>query len=150
VPILALHPGSGSDKKNWPEPSWAALLECLAQANDFHFLLVGGEAEGDRVRRLAARMPAGRLRVAQNLPLVELAALLEGCAAFVGHDSGISHLAAALGLPGLVLWGQSAERLWRPPSDKVVVVRHPGALAQLTVAEVLEELQRLIRREILV
>jgi heptosyltransferase-3 len=140
---VALHPGSGSERKNWPEAQWADLLQHLAQATPFHLLLVGGEAEGERLQRLAAALPPARTRVAQSLPLTELAGLLQGCAAFVGHDSGISHLAAALGLPGLLLWGESVEEVWRPPSQKIAVVRHPGGLAKLTVSEVVERLREL-------
>ena len=70
----------------------------------------------------------------------ELASLLQGCSAFIGHDSGISHLAAALGLPGLLLWGESSEKVWRPPSEKMTILRHPGGLAKLTVAAVVERL----------
>jgi heptosyltransferase-2 len=137
---LALHPGSGSEQKNWPEASWAELLQHLVISTQFRLLLVGGEAEGERLQRLAAALPPERLRVAQSLPLADLARLLAGCVAFIGHDSGISHLAAAVGLPGLVLWGDTAEEVWRPPSDKVVVIRHSGGLTRLPVAEVAHQL----------
>jgi heptosyltransferase-2 len=79
--------------------------------------------------------------VAQSLPLADVAHLLADCRAFVGHDSGISHLAAAVGLPGLVLWGDTAEEVWRPPSEKVIVLRHPAGLAQLPVEEVAARLR---------
>lgn len=141
---LGLHPGSGSERKNWPEAQWADLLQHLAQATEFDLLLVGGEAEGERLQRLAAALPPVRTRVAQSLPLPELAGRLQGCAAFIGHDSGISHLAAALGLPGLVLWGDSAEKIWRPPSRKMNVLRHPEGLEKLPLAYVVEHLQQLL------
>ena len=142
-PTLALHPGSGSASKNWPEPKWRRLLELLAQGTDLHFLLVGGEAEEDRLERLAARLPAQRCRVARSLPLVELARRLQVCAAYVGHDSGITHLAAALGLPVLVLWGDTAEQIWRPRGEETTIVRDPGGLEALTVETVLDHVQRL-------
>jgi heptosyltransferase III len=141
---LALHPGSGSDRKNWPERKWAELLRHLSDSTDLNLLLVGGEAEGERLRRLAAALAPRRLQLAQSLPLAELARLLAGCCAFVGHDSGISHLAAAVGLPCLLLWGGTAEQIWRPPSEKVVVVQHPGGLAQLQVEQVLKSCQRMM------
>ena len=141
---LALHPGSGSDRKNWPEVKWAALLKHLADNTEAGLLIVGGEAEGERLQRLAATLPPLRSQVAQSLPLTDLARRLAGCRAFVGHDSGISHLAAAVGLPCLVLWGDTVEAIWRPPSEKVAVLRHPVGLAQMPVAEVAEELRRLL------
>ena len=139
--LLALHPGSGSERKNWPEPKWAELLEHLMSSTEFDLLLVGGEAEGERLQRLAAGLRPARGRVAQSLPLADVAHLLADCRAFVGHDSGISHLAAAVGLPGLVLWGDTAEEVWRPPSEKVIVLRHPAGLAQLPVEEVAARLR---------
>jgi len=142
---IAVHPGSGSEKKNWPESHWAALLQCLSQNTEASFLLVGGEAEGERLERLAAKLSVGRFSIAQRLPLSELAQRLERCGAFVGHDSGISHLAAAVGLPGLILWGETPEEVWRPPSEKIVVLRRPGGLMRLTVSDVLEEMQPLLR-----
>jgi heptosyltransferase-2 len=139
--LLALHPGSGSERKNWPEPKWAELLDHLMSSTEFDLLLVGGEAEGERLQRLAAGLRPARGRVAQSLPLADVAHLLADCRAFVGHDSGISHLAAAVGLPGLVLWGDTAEEVWRPPSEKVIVLRHPAGLAQLPVEEVAARLR---------
>ena len=142
--LLALHPGSGSERKNWPEPKWAELVPQLMSSTELDMLLVGGEAEGERLQRLAAGLSPARGRVAQSLPLADLAHLLAGCRAFVGHDSGISHLAAAVGLPGMVLWGDTAEEVWRPPSEKVVVFRHPAGLAELPVAAVGEQLRRVL------
>lgn len=141
-PRLALHPGSGGQRKNWPEPKWAELLSRLAAQTAWNFLLIGGEAEGGRCRRLAAALPAGRVRLAENLPLLELARLMQSCAAYIGHDSGITHLAAALDLPGLVLWGPSAEAVWRPVSDKMQLLRDERGLGELPVQTVLRELEQ--------
>jgi heptosyltransferase-2 len=141
---LALHPGSGSERKNWPEPQWAELLQFLAQSTPHHLLLVGGEAEGERLQRLAAALPPQRTRVLQSAPLAELARHLAGCRAFIGHDSGITHLAAALGLPGLVLWGHTVEEVWRPPSEKMVLLRHREGLSALALETVIGALNDLL------
>jgi heptosyltransferase III len=74
--------------------------------------------------------------VARSLPLPVLAGQLAGCKAFVGHDSGITHLASALGLPGLVLWGPSNEAIWSPPSDRILLLRAEDGLANLSVLTV--------------
>jgi heptosyltransferase III len=140
---LALHPGSGSDRKNWPEERWAELLQKLIDLTPLNLLLVGGEAEGERLQRLAAALPPFRIRVAQSLPLAELARVLAGCQGFVGHDSGISHLAAALGLPALLLWGTTDELVWRPPAEKVVLRRYPAGLESLPVQTVFNDIQQI-------
>jgi len=133
---LALHPGSGSERKNWPEPRWAALLDRLAKRTDLRLLLIGGEAEGNRLERLSGRWPAERLELARSLPLVQLASRLATCDVFAGHDSGISHLAAALGRPGLVLWGATNAAVWRPRSEGIRLLRGPSGLDSIEVAEV--------------
>ncbi len=141
---LAVHPGSGSERKNWPETQWATLLERLAAETELGLLLVGGEAEGGRVERLAQSWPAARCRTAMSRPLLELAALLRECCAFAGHDSGITHLAAAVGLPLLVLWGGTAETVWRPRGERIRLLRGRRGLASLIVSEVRRVLNDLL------
>jgi ADP-heptose:LPS heptosyltransferase len=143
--MIALHPGSGSARKNWPESRWSELLQNLVNRTDRDLLLVGGEAEGERLQRLAAALPPTRVRVAQSLPLTGLAELLERCGAFIGHDSGISHLASALGLPGLVLWGYTVESVWRPPGEQVRILRAHGELTALTTEHVFEQLLQVVK-----
>jgi ADP-heptose:LPS heptosyltransferase len=138
---LALHPGSGSERKNWPMAKWAELLQHLIANTGFNLLLVGGEAEAGRLERLATLLPPTRLELARSLPLAKLAERLSVCVAFIGHDSGISHLAAAVGLPGLVLWGDTAEAVWRPPLAQVMILRDAKGLAALPVARVINELE---------
>lgn len=144
---IALHPGSGSEKKNWPEAQWAELLQQLVHSTDLNLLLIGGEAEGERLQRLAAALPITRTKVAQSLPLTELARLIQPSAAFIGHDSGISHLAAALGVPGVVLWGNTAEEIWRPPHEKIVVLKNPNGLKMISANEVMKSLNGLLQRD---
>jgi len=141
---LALHPGSGSEKKNWPETKWMEFIAWLAGSTKFELRFVGGEAEGGRLQRLAAAVPPERRQVAQSLPLPELARRLQSCAAFVGHDSGISHLAAALGLPSLVLWGDALEEIWRPQGERVVILREMAGVGAISVKKVVDELHKLV------
>jgi len=143
LPRLALHPGSGSEKKNWPEAKWAALLARLFEKTTTHLLLVGGEAEGGRLERLARSAPSHRVEIARGLPLPQLAECLRGCRGFIGHDSGITHLAAALGVPAVVLWGPTIEPVWHPCGEHVALLKAPGGLTAITVEEVFEQLAKL-------
>ena len=135
---VAIHPGSGSEKKNWPEPRWLELCRLMIDQTSLDLLLVGGEAEGERLYRLASELPPERVTIAQSLPLPELARVLVDCASFIGHDSGISHLAAALGLEALLLWADTPVAIWRPLNPEVVICQHPAGLADLPALKVFE------------
>jgi len=134
---LAVHPGSGSEKKNWSAERWKALLEGVLEKPEVNLLVISGEAEGERVAQMAQGLPAHRVRQAHNLPLVELASQVAGCSIFVGHDSGITHIAAAVGIPTVVLWGPSRENIWRPLGPHVHILKDPGGLDNLGVVPVL-------------
>lgn len=139
-PWLAVHPGSGGRKKNWAVDRWLELLRGLLIRFPVQLLLVGGEADREEIRALASALPSDRFDVALSRPLPELARWLTKCVGFLGHDSGISHLAAAVGIPGRVLWGPTESVVWRPRSDVVHLIRAPdGDLAQLTVSAVASE-----------
>jgi ADP-heptose:LPS heptosyltransferase len=137
---IALHPGSGSERKNWSEGNWSALISRLINETEFDLLLVGGEAEGERLQRLTAILPPTRCAVAKSLSLTELAQRMKSCRAFVGHDSGITHLAAAIGLPTIALWANSVEEIWRPQGANVRVLRDASGINAINSTRVMETL----------
>lgn len=141
---LAMHPGSGSETKNWPAAKWLELASRIARETSWHALVVGGEAEGDRLEQVAECLPPDRCRVARNWPLPEVGSALAQCTAFLGHDSGISHLAGALGRPTLVLWGQTSEAVWAPRNPQVRILKGGPGLGALTTAEVFAWLRKLL------
>ena len=142
---LALHPGSGSEKKNWPAERWHELLLRIAMETNWRVLLVGGEAEGERLQRLATLLPIDRLSVAMNQSLPELAARLATCAAFLGHDSGITHLAAAAGLRGVALWGGTNPDIWRPRGERFQLMSEERGLVHLEVSRVFAAVAELMK-----
>ena len=127
-PFVAVHPGSGSPKKNWPLPAWKELLSelCGTKAT---VLVVSGESDAERVAELEATF-GKRLVFLDHLPLHLLGAVLQRCVFFVGHDSGISHLAAAAGAKCLLLFGPTDPAVWAPANPDVNVLRAPGGLLQ--------------------
>ncbi len=142
---LAVHPGSGSESKNWPEARWLELLRHVMESTTLHVLLAGGEAERGRLERLAAALPATRIKIMQNAALPELAQWLASCMAFIGHDSGISHLAAAVGLRSLILWGDTVEAVWRPRGREMTILRGANGLRSLSVPVVINQLEKLLQ-----
>lgn len=126
---IALHPGSGSLKKNWPVEHWIRLgRELGTMFPSARLALVTGEAERDRgITAQVTRAWSGLVFDHwDSLPLVDLARRLAGCRVFLGHDSGISHLAAAVGAPCLLLFGPTDPATWAPRSANVSVHRAPG------------------------
>jgi heptosyltransferase-3 len=126
---IAIHPGSGSPRKNWPVERWAELAGRLR--DQASLLIVGGEADTAAVAALAAHGD-----VAQNLPLPELARRLAACQRFLGHDSGVSHLAAAVGTPCVLLFGPTDPAMWAPPGRHVQIVRRGPELSAISVDDV--------------
>jgi ADP-heptose:LPS heptosyltransferase len=63
----------------------------------------------------------------------------------VGHDSGITHLAAAVGLPCVVLWADTLEEVWRPQGERLVVLKEITGVRAISVRKVLNELRKLNR-----
>jgi ADP-heptose:LPS heptosyltransferase len=139
---VAIHPGSGSEKKNWPVENWLRLgREMADRFPGIQIALITGEAE-------EARGVTERFRVAwgvvpherwEGLPLTELAERMTTCDLFWGHDSGIAHLAAACGVPCGLLFGPTDPALWAPPQERVQVLQAPeGDLASLSYETVWE------------
>jgi heptosyltransferase-3 len=149
-PLVVFHPASGSERKNWPLENWIDIGNHLLDSNDLRgsLVVVSGEADQDRVRPLRAIWKNERVRFVSNFPLPELAALFQN-AIFLGHDSGISHLAAAAGANCILLFGPTDPDVWAPMNKNVTVLRAPsGRVNDIGIAEVEEAVARaLCRRE---
>lgn len=145
---IAVHLGSGSEKKNWPLVNWLALgREILADNPDARLALITGEAEAERGVTEHIRTAGHGLACEhwEGLSLVELADRLSTCQLFVGHDSGISHLAAACGVPCVLLFGPTDPELWAPVQPSVKVLRAlDGDLAGLALEEVGLEVRKIL------
>jgi heptosyltransferase-2 len=126
-PIIAIHPGSGSHEKNWSLENWIGLFSPDSRFADLERLLViSGEADKAQTDELEREWKNRDVRFARNLPLPRLAAVLEG-SIFIGHDSGISHLAAAVGANCVLLFGPTDPDVWAPKNENVRVLRAPSA-----------------------
>jgi heptosyltransferase III len=115
-----IHPGSGSARKNWPVERFLALADRLRAEKGIPPLFLIGEADAAVEKALE-----GRLCV-RDLSLPEVASLLAASRGYVGNDSGITHLAAALGLPVTALFGPSSPAQWGPRGQRVTILSAPG------------------------
>jgi ADP-heptose:LPS heptosyltransferase len=121
--VVILHPGSGSKKKAWPIDRFQTLCHHLQKRLYSRVLVVIGPAETEQMEAALQKLPPPPRIFAKGLSLVQLAAVMEGCLLFIGNDSGVTHLAAALGIPVLALFGPTDPAVWSPRGKKVVVVR---------------------------
>src|SRR5438876_11154001 len=145
-PILAIHPGSGSPEKNWPLENWIALFsqsggplgkDEWGQSRRLpSIVVISGEADNAETEALERHWKNREVRFAKNLPLPHLAAVLER-SIFIGHDSGISHLAAAAGANCVLLFGPTDPNAWAPRNKNVrVLSAQSGKLSDLEIASV--------------
>jgi len=122
-PIIAIHPGSGSQGKNWPVENWISLFSQRSRfADPERLIVISGEADEGQTDQLEREWKNRNVRFARNLPLPSLAAVLAR-STFIGHDSGISHLAAAAGANCILLFGPTNPDVWAPRNDNVRVLR---------------------------
>jgi ADP-heptose:LPS heptosyltransferase len=130
--FVAIFPGSGSPKKNWPIEKFCALADSLNNKSPAMFILGPAEASIEGVLRAAGHV------IIKNQPLGTVAAIARMASSFVGNDSGVSHLAAAAGTPGVVLFGPTNPARWRPLGRLTVLHRDP--IGSILVADVVAAL----------
>lgn len=133
---IVIHPGSGSKRKNWPLANWLALSETLLSGG-YRLTVVGGEADREQLDAFTKHIRDG-LEVVDSLPLSGVASLLEQAPLFLGHDSGIGHLAATVGTPCVLLFGPTDPAVWAPLHPWARIVRDPeGDMGNICLRDVL-------------
>jgi heptosyltransferase-1 len=138
---VLLH-ASAEPRKLWPQPNWIALGKALAGAGFDLVLPWGTEAERARSERIAAALP--RARVPERAPLDRVAGLIAGAALVVGVDTGLLHLAAALGVPLVAIFAGSKPDLTAPVgAGPLTVLGNHGAPP--TAEEVVAAAEALVR-----
>src|SRR5882724_1637564 len=120
--IVVVHPGSGSAAKRWPVENFVTLIETLESQPGVRTVIVAGYAETDVLARLRSLIHTATPLVAENWPLLPTAALIAQATVFVGHDSGLTHLAAALRRPTVAIFGPTDPDIWKPRGEHVTVV----------------------------
>lgn len=145
--LIAVHPGSGGKGKCWPLERYLEAAARLSAGAGSFVLFLSGPAEGPERTGQIARFAAGRERVAHiaDVDLMMVAGLLSRCDLSLGNDSGISHLAAAVGCPVIALFGPTDPALWGPRGAAVQVVA-ADALTSLTVDQVVEAAEEAFSR----
>jgi len=116
---VVIHPGSGSPKKNWPLTDWVESLEGCGIDSLMEVVWLLGEAEVELGSKLPEKWKAPPHRVVSQRPLPEVFGILRNADLYLGHDSGVSHLAAWSGVRCGLLFGPTDPKIWAPPGEKV-------------------------------
>jgi ADP-heptose:LPS heptosyltransferase len=114
---VLIHPGSGSAAKNWSPERFAAVIRTLER----RVCLIVGEADVPAASHVEACLGV-RLERLERASLAELASRLAGCHAYLGNDSGVSHLAGLCGARAFILFGPTDPTVWRPLGPRVDVL----------------------------
>lgn len=140
-PALVVHPGSGGAWKQWPVARYAEVIHAVRERRPLDVLVHQGPADAEPAQRLLA------LLADHATPLIEpelprLAAVLGTARAYLGGDSGVSHLAAAVGAPSVILFPPATRRRWQPWSPTARPIEMTEEVDD--VARVTQELGRLL------
>ncbi len=106
----------------WPLKRWWEVLRFLRGRYDFPIYLTLGPAD-EKLRGFAKDAQKLGVQTMEGLTVSSLAALLSVCRLFIGSDSGVSHLAALVGIPSIVVFGPTDPDIWAPRGSKVHIVK---------------------------
>ena len=162
-PFVLLHPTTAFFTKQWPVRSFARTAEFI-ESIGLSVVAVGSKAEKQLLEELK-KLSAVRIRTFPDMSLPQITALASEASLFVGNDSGIAHIAAAVNTPSVVIFGSSNRDHWRPwthaPNEIVFTELHcqpcPGyvckeygdsrCIRDLPVAAVIDAIKRVLAKE---
>src|SRR5882724_8123204 len=127
-PYAVLHPMASAPDKIWPHSHFLEIANHIERGLGLEPIFIAGPGESLEAFR--------RYPCVQGASLEEIKSLLAGASLFVGNDSGPAHMAAAFGLPVVVLFGSSDPEIWRPWQTEGVALTAPGGIHAIETPEV--------------
>jgi len=162
-PLIAINPSARWEKKRWPSPLFASLINRLIQKLKAGIIILGSEGDIPIVREISSLIVGRVVIAAGRTSLKRLTALLDRMDILVTNDSGPMHIAAALGKPVIALFGPTDPRLTGPYGDGHTVIRkkmecspcfrrpcrygHPICMESISVGEVIEAVEGKLARQ---
>lgn len=142
---IVIHLFSGDEDKNWPLSCWVELLETRLKRNDSErFVLVCGPGEEPKLSPYKHRLDRSEIVFLIRPRLLELKAVIAHARAVLGGDSGLGHVAAAMGTPVLSLFGITHPERSRPMGHGRVHVLQQDPLRRLPVEAVLKTMDNFL------
>jgi ADP-heptose:LPS heptosyltransferase len=122
--LIILHPGSGGPHKCAPPALWVDIVNELMARPHWKVCLVGGPADKDALRRVQRLLTQFQPTILAGMDLLSVGRYLQHAQLFIGHDSGLSHLAGRLGVPSVLLFGPTDPAKWAPRGKHVAIMRN--------------------------
>lgn len=139
APVLAIAPVAATEAKTWPPERFSVLVSQLTgdggPCAGWRIALFGGPGDEVRAAPLVSAMGRECIKIFSEMDLLSVYAALGRCGAFIGNDSGLSHLAAAAGIPVLALFGPTDPARYGPWGGRTVQAAD-GAISNLSVDDV--------------
>ncbi len=124
--LIAIAPAAAyGPAKEWPADRYARLIELLTARNDVECILIGAPAERQRCELIAGMSHGNAVVTAGETGIGDLIAILSLCDGFVGNDSGAMHLAGAVGIPTVAIFGSTNPSRTGPLGPRVEVIHRP-------------------------
>ena len=130
-----VHPVASQPDKTWHAAGFLRAARFLHESLDLDPVFIAGPGEDLSAFRA--------YRTVIGAPLGEIKSLLSGAAMFLGNDSGPAHMAAAFGLPVVVIFGASDPAIWHPWRTASVVIQNPAGIQTVDDQQVLDALERM-------
>jgi heptosyltransferase II len=160
-PVFAIAPAAAyGPAKEWPALSYGQLIDLLAERDGTEVVLVGSPSERAKCEEVAAASKTGAILAAGHTNIGELIALMSLCDGFIGNDSGCMHIAGALGIPTVAIFGSTNPNRTGPMGPKTRVIYrklecspclartcrfgHYNCLTQITAAEPADAIEAMI------
>lgn len=144
--LVSCHVGAGKLSNRWPVENYAEVANRLHEEDQAHVLVSWGPKEEELGEQFLSQTRFEPIR-AYGFSLRELAALVACSAVYVGSDTGILHLAAAVGVPLVGIYGPTDPSQWLPFGDRFVALRgKDGRCESVQVREVVTQVRELISR----
>jgi ADP-heptose:LPS heptosyltransferase len=120
--MIVFHPGSGSKKKNLSPEFWIELITMRELAVFEKRVLLLGPAEQERYPVFSNKLKGLNMEIVASPPSETLLSVLKAASLYLGHDSGVTHVAALLGIPTIAFFMNSNPSQWAPLGPDVTVI----------------------------
>jgi len=135
LPLCVIHPCASTLEKTWPADRFIETASYVEKSFELEPVFISGPGED--------LSPFRRWRTLSAAPLAEIKSLMSGASLFIGNDSGPAHMAAAFGIPSVVIFGASDPVTWAPWRTQAEVLTGSDGTSSIGVHEAIEAFDRL-------